>query len=60
MTRRKNHPHDSEHESAYKKGSLTLTGSIAMGTGVMIGAGIFALPGHFGGSLVYGWEYVLS
>jgi len=26
-----------------KKGSLTLLGTIAMGTGVMIGAGIFAL-----------------
>ena len=27
----------------YKKGSLTLAGTVAMGTGVMIGAGIFAL-----------------
>ena len=34
------------HGSDYEKGSLTLTGSIAMGTGVMIGAGIFALTGQ--------------
>lgn len=32
--------------SDYKESSLTLTGSIAMGTGVMIGAGIFALTGQ--------------
>ena len=30
----------------YKKGSLTLAGTVAMGTGVMIGAGIFALTGQ--------------
>ena len=30
----------------YKKDSLTLTGAVAMGTGVMIGAGIFALTGQ--------------
>ena len=30
----------------YKKGSLSLAGTIAMGTGVMIGAGIFALTGQ--------------
>ena len=30
----------------YKKGSLTLGGTVAMGTGVMIGAGIFALTGQ--------------
>ncbi len=38
----------------YKKGSLTLIGTIAMGTGVMIGAGIFALTGQvaeFAGAL---------
>ena len=38
----------------YKKGSLTLIGAVAMGTGVMIGAGIFALTGQvaeFAGSL---------
>lgn len=33
-------------EEEYKKGSLSLTGSIALGTGVMIGAGIFALLGQ--------------
>ena len=39
--------HDSHgHGSDYEQGSLTLTGSIAMGTGVMIGAGIFALTGQ--------------
>ena len=38
----------------YKAGSLNLTATIAMGTGVMIGAGIFALTGQvaeFAGSL---------
>ncbi|HET8754043.1 MAG TPA: amino acid permease, partial [Salinimicrobium sp.] len=30
----------------YKKNSLSLTGAVAMGTGVMIGAGIFALLGQ--------------
>jgi amino acid transporter len=30
----------------YKKNSLTLIGAVAMGTGVMIGAGIFALTGQ--------------
>ena len=30
----------------YKKNSLTLTGAVSMGTGVMIGAGIFALLGQ--------------
>jgi amino acid transporter len=32
--------------SQYKKDSLTLTGAVALGTGVMIGAGIFALLGQ--------------
>jgi amino acid transporter len=32
--------------SNYKKNSLTLTGAISLGTGVMIGAGIFALLGQ--------------
>ena len=32
--------------SDYEKGSLTLVGTVAMGTGVMIGAGIFALTGQ--------------
>lgn len=33
-------------EEGYKKDSLSLLGSIALGTGVMIGAGIFALLGQ--------------
>lgn len=37
---------DSEKSSEYEQNSLSLTGSVAMGTGVMIGAGIFALPGR--------------
>lgn len=31
---------------SYQTGSLSLTGAVAMGTGVMIGAGIFALTGQ--------------
>lgn len=31
---------------SYKKNSLSLTGAVALGTGVMIGAGIFALLGQ--------------
>ncbi len=30
----------------YQKNSLTLIGAVALGTGVMIGAGIFALTGQ--------------
>lgn len=38
---------DHEHsDSNYEKNSLSLTGAVAMGTGVMIGAGIFALTGQ--------------
>jgi amino acid transporter len=33
-------------ESEYKQGSLSLAGTVSMGTGVMIGAGIFALTGQ--------------
>lgn len=32
--------------SQYRSGSLSLAGTVAMGTGVMIGAGIFALTGQ--------------
>lgn len=41
-------PHDEHqhHDDEYESGSLTLLGSISMGTGVMIGAGIFALTGQ--------------
>lgn len=35
-----------DNGNRYKKDSLTLTGAVAMGTGVMIGAGIFALTGQ--------------
>lgn len=41
-------------DSYYEKGSLSLVGTVAMGTGVMIGAGIFALTGQvaeFAGTL---------
>lgn len=35
-----------DRSAQYNKGSLSLLGTIAMGTGVMIGAGIFALTGQ--------------
>lgn len=35
-----------DRSAEYSKGSLSLLGTIAMGTGVMIGAGIFALTGQ--------------
>jgi amino acid transporter len=39
--------HSKHGQSAsYKKNSLSLAGAVAMGTGVMIGAGIFALTGQ--------------
>ncbi|WP_033315252.1 APC family permease [Robiginitomaculum antarcticum] len=34
------------NKDSYKAGSLSLSGAVAMGTGVMIGAGIFALTGQ--------------
>lgn len=44
-------PHESgtlhqENDDGYKPGSISLSGAVAMGTGVMIGAGIFALTGQ--------------
>ena len=39
------HEHD-DRSAHYAKDSLTLTGAVALGTGVMIGAGIFALTGQ--------------
>ena len=36
----------SAHEDNLNKSSITLLGGVAMGTGVMIGAGIFALTGQ--------------
>tara|TARA_R110002167_G_scaffold31572_9_gene103594 strand:+ start:11954 stop:13282 length:1329 start_codon:yes stop_codon:yes gene_type:complete len=35
-----------EKSTDYEKGSLSLIGAVSMGTGVMIGAGIFALTGQ--------------
>lgn len=35
-----------DRTSRYKEGSLTLAGTVMLGTGVMIGAGIFALTGQ--------------
>ena len=35
-----------KQQSSYKAGSISLPGAVAMGTGVMIGAGIFALTGQ--------------
>lgn len=37
---------DSDRSAKYEENSLTLVGAVAMGTGVMIGAGIFALTGQ--------------
>jgi amino acid transporter len=39
------HDHE-DKKSHYQKDSLTLVGAVALGTGVMIGAGIFALTGQ--------------
>jgi amino acid transporter len=39
------HSHE-DRSSNYKKNSLTLWGAVSLGTGVMIGAGIFALTGQ--------------
>ena len=35
-----------DRSTHYEAGSLTLLGAVSMGTGVMIGAGIFALTGQ--------------
>ncbi|WP_090069614.1 APC family permease [Cohaesibacter marisflavi] len=35
-----------ERDSTYEEASISLSGAVAMGTGVMIGAGIFALTGQ--------------
>lgn len=37
---------EQQTSSDYKENSLSLTGAVSMGTGVMIGAGIFALTGQ--------------
>ncbi len=36
----------SDRSASYANNSLSLTGAVSMGTGVMIGAGIFALTGQ--------------
>ena len=38
--------HSKDRAPKYQENSLTLTGAVALGTGVMIGAGIFALTGQ--------------
>lgn len=51
-----------DRSSQYKKNSLSLTGAVAMGTGVMIGAGIFALTGQVAqqaGSL-FPWAFLAA
>ena len=40
------HAHRHTDGGGYRKGSIGLSGAVAMGTGVMIGAGIFALTGQ--------------
>lgn len=40
------HEDHSGPDAAFKKDSLSLAGAVAMGTGVMIGAGIFAITGQ--------------
>ena len=35
-----------DRKTQYQEGSLTLAGTVMLGTGVMIGAGIFALTGQ--------------
>ena len=37
---------DQDRTTKYAEGSLTLAGTVMLGTGVMIGAGIFALTGQ--------------
>lgn len=40
---------DKDRTPQYEEGSLSLVGAVALGTGVMIGAGIFALTGQMAG-----------
>ncbi len=37
---------EEDRTTQYQEGSLTLAGTVMLGTGVMIGAGIFALTGQ--------------
>ncbi len=45
---------DQDRSAHYEEGSLSLAGAVSMGTGVMIGAGIFALTGQVA-ELAGGW-----
>ena len=47
-------------KSDYQAKSLTLTGAVAMGTGVMIGAGIFALTGQIAELAGPGFPWVFA
>ncbi len=49
-------------DKSYKKNSLSLLGAVAMGTGVMIGAGIFALTGQIAelAGSAFVWVFVLA
>jgi amino acid transporter len=49
-------------KSDYQAKSLTLTGAVAMGTGVMIGAGIFALTGQIAelAGPVFPWVFAIA
>jgi amino acid transporter len=49
-------------KTEYQEGSLSLTGAVAMGTGVMIGAGIFALTGQIAelAGPVFPWVFVVA
>ncbi|NIN36518.1 MAG: APC family permease [Gammaproteobacteria bacterium] len=46
MTDSHTNSRDKDRKTIYKTNSLSLTGAVSMGTGVMIGAGIFALTGQ--------------
>ncbi|KXS36646.1 MAG: amino acid transporter [Halomonadaceae bacterium T82-2] len=48
----------SDRTPEYEEGSLTLVGAVALGTGVMIGAGIFALTGQM--AQMTGWLFPLA
>ncbi|QFT86714.1 Inner membrane transport protein YbaT [Halomonas sp. THAF12] len=48
----------SDRAPEYEEGSLTLAGAVALGTGVMIGAGIFALTGQM--AQMTGWLFPLA
>ena len=57
----KNHDHHGS-KSQFEKNSLSLVGAVAMGTGVMIGAGIFALTGQVAreAGAFFPWAFVAA